>query len=296
MGPRARAAEGLLATARSPAPDAALRDEAAEAEIGRRHRGGAGAALVARRGGRRAGAGARRARIDGLDGAARPRRPHGAPGPSSDGEPTATVPIPGGSVEIRAGDLVDREAEARKARRRARARCEQEIARAEAQARQRGLRRQGAAATSCRPSATSSSACARELEATVSAAGPTPRRERYLLSLELFGMRFGLDRMRRLMTALGSPQERFGSIHVVGHERQVLDGADDRRDPRPPRPAHRRLPLAAPRLVQRAHPHRRRATSTQDRFAAAVAARGARGREGRPHARGGRPGHAVRGR
>jgi dihydrofolate synthase/folylpolyglutamate synthase len=40
--------------------------------------------------------------------------------------------------------------------------------------------------------------------------------ERYLLSLELFGMRFGLDRMRRLMTALGSPQERFASIHVVG--------------------------------------------------------------------------------
>jgi len=40
--------------------------------------------------------------------------------------------------------------------------------------------------------------------------------ERYLLSLELFGMRFGLDRMRRLMTVLGSPQERFGSVHVVG--------------------------------------------------------------------------------
>jgi dihydrofolate synthase/folylpolyglutamate synthase len=40
--------------------------------------------------------------------------------------------------------------------------------------------------------------------------------ERYLLSLELFGMRFGLDRMRRLMTVLGSPQERFDSIHVVG--------------------------------------------------------------------------------
>src|SRR5918911_1107687 len=36
--------------------------------------------------------------------------------------------------------------------------------------------------------------------------------ERYLLSLELFGMRFGLDRMRRLMTALGSPQERYGRI------------------------------------------------------------------------------------
>jgi dihydrofolate synthase/folylpolyglutamate synthase len=40
--------------------------------------------------------------------------------------------------------------------------------------------------------------------------------ERYLASLEVFGMRFGLDRMRRLMTALGSPQERFAAIHVVG--------------------------------------------------------------------------------
>jgi dihydrofolate synthase/folylpolyglutamate synthase len=40
--------------------------------------------------------------------------------------------------------------------------------------------------------------------------------ERYLLSLELFGMNFGLERMRRLMTALGHPQRKFGSIHVVG--------------------------------------------------------------------------------
>jgi dihydrofolate synthase / folylpolyglutamate synthase len=40
--------------------------------------------------------------------------------------------------------------------------------------------------------------------------------EEYLLSLELFGMRFGLDRMRRLMTVLGLPQRRFASIHVVG--------------------------------------------------------------------------------
>ena len=40
--------------------------------------------------------------------------------------------------------------------------------------------------------------------------------ERYLLSRELFGMRFGLDRMRRLMTALGHPELRFKSIHVVG--------------------------------------------------------------------------------
>ncbi|MDE3133464.1 MAG: bifunctional folylpolyglutamate synthase/dihydrofolate synthase [Acidobacteriota bacterium] len=40
--------------------------------------------------------------------------------------------------------------------------------------------------------------------------------EKRLLSLELFGMRFGLDRMRRLMTALGHPERAFESIHVVG--------------------------------------------------------------------------------
>jgi dihydrofolate synthase/folylpolyglutamate synthase len=42
------------------------------------------------------------------------------------------------------------------------------------------------------------------------------RAEEHLLSLELFGMRFGLERMRRLLTALGSPQERLRAIHVVG--------------------------------------------------------------------------------
>jgi dihydrofolate synthase / folylpolyglutamate synthase len=40
--------------------------------------------------------------------------------------------------------------------------------------------------------------------------------ERWLLSRELFGMRFGLDRMRRLMTALDAPHEAFAAIHVVG--------------------------------------------------------------------------------
>ena len=42
------------------------------------------------------------------------------------------------------------------------------------------------------------------------------RAEDHLLSLELFGMRFGLERMRRLLTVLGSPQERLRAIHVVG--------------------------------------------------------------------------------
>jgi len=52
----------------------------------------------------------------------------------------------------------------------------------------------------------------------VSSAGrwSLPRAEAHLRSLELFGMRFGLQRIRRLMTALGSPQRSFAAIHVVG--------------------------------------------------------------------------------
>ncbi len=42
------------------------------------------------------------------------------------------------------------------------------------------------------------------------------RAEEHLVSLELFGMRFGLERMRRLLAALGDPQERLRAIHVVG--------------------------------------------------------------------------------
>src|SRR2546423_2897399 len=42
------------------------------------------------------------------------------------------------------------------------------------------------------------------------------RAERHLRSLELFGMRFGLEKMRRMMTVLETPQRRFDSIHVVG--------------------------------------------------------------------------------
>ena len=42
------------------------------------------------------------------------------------------------------------------------------------------------------------------------------RAEEQLRSIELFGMRFGLDRMRRMMTVLGAPQSRFDTIHVLG--------------------------------------------------------------------------------
>jgi len=42
------------------------------------------------------------------------------------------------------------------------------------------------------------------------------RAEDHLLSLELFGMNFGLERMRRLLAELGDPQARLRAIHVVG--------------------------------------------------------------------------------
>lgn len=54
------------------------------------------------------------------------------------------------------------------------------------------------------------------------ASGPSGREwspqhaERHLESLERFGMKFGLERMRRLMTAMGSPQRRLEAIHVLG--------------------------------------------------------------------------------
>jgi dihydrofolate synthase/folylpolyglutamate synthase len=42
------------------------------------------------------------------------------------------------------------------------------------------------------------------------------RAEEHLLGLELFGMKFGLERMRRLLTVLDSPQRAFRAVHVVG--------------------------------------------------------------------------------
>ena len=90
--------------------------------------------------------------------------------------------------------------------------------------------------------------------------GTAARAEEHLLALELFGMRFGLERMRRLLTALGSPQERFARVHVVGTNGKSLDRPLHRRAARGARRAHRLVPLAAPDVVRRAHPDRRRAT------------------------------------
>jgi valyl-tRNA synthetase len=122
--------EGLLATARITAPDAGLRDEAAEAEIA-----AVIEAVQALRSWRDE-AGVKPgqvlpARIDGLDGAAGLVARMARLDLQGDDGPTAVVAVPGGTVEIRAGDLVDHEAEARKARAE-RERVQAEIARAEA--------------------------------------------------------------------------------------------------------------------------------------------------------------------
>jgi valyl-tRNA synthetase len=122
-------AEGLLAQARTTAADPTLRDEAAESEIAAVIQ-----AVQALRSWRDE-AGVKPgqvlpARIDGLDGSATLVARMCRLDLQSDGAPTATVAVPGGTVEIRAGDVVDREAEARKAQAE-REHLRAEIARAE---------------------------------------------------------------------------------------------------------------------------------------------------------------------
>jgi dihydrofolate synthase / folylpolyglutamate synthase len=56
----------------------------------------------------------------------------------------------------------------------------------------------------------------RDRDAGTPGAWTEAKAEGRLRALELFGMRFGLERMRRMMTALDSPQRRFDAIHVLG--------------------------------------------------------------------------------
>jgi dihydrofolate synthase/folylpolyglutamate synthase len=56
----------------------------------------------------------------------------------------------------------------------------------------------------------------REPSVTRSANWSEERAERQLRSLELFGMRFGLDRMRAMMSEMGEPERAFDAIHVLG--------------------------------------------------------------------------------
>ena len=129
-------------------------------------------------------------------------------------EPVATVTVPGGAVAVLPPTPSTSAPRQRRRERRAWLRRGDRARRG--QARQRGLRGQGARgggrgrAREARPPSEQELRRSRD-------AGPARAGARSTCSaLELFGMRFGLERMRRLLTALGSPQERFRAIHVVG--------------------------------------------------------------------------------
>ena len=148
----------------------------------------------------------------------RGRRKGGGGGSRLDGDVVASVPIPGGAVQVLPSDAFDA-GEARERVEKKRAGLVQEIERAERKlANEQFVAKAPAAVVDeeRRKLAEYREALA-QLKRT-SAWGLTPfaQAEEYLLSLELFGMRFGLDRMHRLMTVLGLPQRRFASIHVVG--------------------------------------------------------------------------------
>ena len=145
----------------------------------------------------------------------------GGRAPTSDGDVIATVPIPGGGVQVLPSEAFDA-GEARGA--------DREEARRPRRRRSSGRRRSSRTSSSWRrrPAAVVDEERRKLAEYREALAAATTRgltltsvlnfaqAEEYLLSLELFGMRFGLDRMHRLMTVLGLPQRRFASIHVVG--------------------------------------------------------------------------------
>ena len=101
-------------------------------------------------------------------------------------------------------------------------------------------------------------------------------------------MRFGLERMRRLLTALGSPQERFRAVHVVGTNGKSSTVRFTAALLEAHGAAHRRVPLAAPddaspsasasatrtlgRGVRRPRPARRAAAAKVDRTLTAASA------------------------
>ena len=107
-------------------------------------------------------------------------------------------------------------------------------------------------------------------------------------------MRFGLERMRRLLTALGSPQQAFRAIHVVGTNGK----SSTARFAAAMLEAHgvRAGAYLSPHLetLRRAHPCRRRRTATPEAFGAAVERAAEAAAQGRAPRRRGRPRHAVR--
>ena len=127
-------------------------------------------------------------------------------------DPVAEVRVPGGAVRILPSEAFDPD-EAEGAHRGPAGEARGRDRAAGEEAGQRALHRAGARR--------GGAGRARQARRVPRRAGGRPHvnlreAEEHLLGLELFGMRFGLDRMHRLMTALGMPQRRFASVHVVG--------------------------------------------------------------------------------
>ncbi len=221
---------GLLAGARMPVADEALVDEDAERVIRqaieattavRAWRDGAGvkagdvlpAALRADGYGDTGELVARLARLELVD----PRD-----------DPVATLTVPGGTVELLrrrrpAGGRAPARGRPQAAGRRDRPR--------RGQTRQRRLRRQGSARRRAGRARQARAPARRAQRAVSDARWTIDDAQRHLLSLELFGMRFGVERMQAADGSSGQPAAPLRRDPCRRHERQVLDDADDRRDP-----------------------------------------------------------------
>ena len=200
------------------------------------------------------------------------------------GEPVASV----GPVRVLASEELDADGGRRAARGAARGAAGRGRA-GRAQARQRGVRRQGPGRGG-RGGAREARALPRPSSRSWLSSTPT----RYLDSLEPIGWRLGLERMHRLTTALGLPQHRFASIHVVGTNGKSSVTRMTAALLEAHGVAHRRLRLAPRRPLVGADADRRRG----DR-GGGVRRRGRAGRAGgrgrQPQPRGGRGGDPVRG-
>ena len=130
----------------------------------------------------------------------------------SDGEALAAIR----GVELLASEEIDA-GEAR-----SRIEAERERLRGEIERLERKLANQGFVDQGAARGGRGRAAQARRLPRRAGRAGLAPlawsaeQAEAYLASLEPLGIRFGLERIRRLVSVLGMPQHRFASIHVVG--------------------------------------------------------------------------------
>ena len=109
------------------------------------------------------------------------------------------------------------------------------------------------------------------------------------------GSASGSSGSSKLVSVLGMPQHRFASIHVVGHQRQVLGGRDHGPAARGARDQRGCLPLTPRRTLARARPDPRRRDHPGGVRRRGRARRPGRA-DGRPQSGARRVGDPVRGR